>query len=72
MRNKNRIATLQSNPNSSNSLLVMLMGTFIIVTIMVSNFKPLFAQHHGAPPPMATLGDRTITMDLVIEPNKII
>jgi hypothetical protein len=30
----------------------------------------LFAQHNGAPPPMATLGDRNISMDLVIEPKR--
>jgi hypothetical protein len=48
------------------------MGLFIIVTAIISNTESLFAQHHGAPPPMATLGDRNISMDLVIEPKKII
>lgn len=48
------------------------MGMFIIVTAIVSNTESLLAQHHGAPPPMATLGDRSISMDLVIEPRKII
>lgn len=72
IHNKNRIAIFQSNFNTSNSLLIILMGMFIIVTAIVSNTESLLAQHHGAPPPMATLGDRSISMDLVIEPRKII
>ena len=72
MHNKNRIAILQSNFNTSDSLLIILMGMFIIVTAIVSNTESLSAQRHGAPPPMATLGDRCISMDLVIEPRKII
>lgn len=73
MQYKNRITILQSNLNSSNPILIIiLMGLFIIVTAIGSNTESLFAQHHGAPPPMATLGDRNITIDLVIEPKKII
>ena len=48
------------------------MGLFIIITPMVSNSEPVSAQHHGSPPPMATLGDRSISMDLIMEPKKII
>jgi hypothetical protein len=48
------------------------MGLLLTITPMISNFEPLFAQHHGAPPPMATLGDRSISMDLVMEPKEII
>lgn len=72
----NRIATkvilLQPNFGLRNSLIIILMSMFLIVTAMVSNTEPLFAQHHGAPPPMATLGDRNISMNLSIEPKKII
>jgi len=63
---------LQPNFNSSNSLLIILMGMFVIVTAMVSNTESLFAQHHGPPLPMATLEDRSISMNLTIEPKKII
>jgi len=48
------------------------MGMFVIVTAMVSNTESLFAQHHGPPLPMATLEDRSISMNLTIEPKKII
>jgi hypothetical protein len=72
MYNKNRVTILQPNFNASNSLLIILMGMFLIVTAMISTTELLFAQHHGAPPPMATLGDRGISMNLVIEPEKII
>nr|MBA3285896.1 hypothetical protein [Nitrosopumilus sp.] len=29
------------------------------------------AQHHGAPPPLATLGDRNIKMSFIVEPSVI-
>ena len=73
--NKNIVAIkeilLQPNFKLSNSLkLIVLMSMLLIVTTIISNTHPLFAQHHGAPPPMATLGDRNISMDLVIEPKR--
>lgn len=53
--------------------MIFFLGLFLFgMTILLSNSQPIFAQHHGAPPPMATLGDRSISMDLVIEPKKII
>lgn len=48
------------------------MGIFLIMTAIVSNTEPISAQHHGALPPIATIGDRSISMDLVIEPKKIV
>jgi hypothetical protein len=60
------------NSNSpKRSILASLVMLLVLATI-VSDPQSLFAQHHGAPPPMATLGDRSISMDLVIEPKKII
>jgi hypothetical protein len=76
MGHKNRIAIkvmlLQSNFNLSNPLLIIFRSMFLIVTAMSSNIESVFAQHHGAPPPMATLGDRSISMNLTIEPKIII
>ncbi|WP_458745234.1 hypothetical protein [Candidatus Nitrosocosmicus sp. T] len=77
MCHKNRVAIkamlLQSNINLSKSLIIIVMSMFLIVTTAISsNTEPSFAQHHGAPPPMATLGDRSISMNLTIEPKKII
>jgi hypothetical protein len=73
--NKNIVAIkeilLQPNFKWSNSLkLIVLMSLLLIVTTIISNTQPLFVQHHGAPPPMATLGDRNISMHLVIEPKR--
>ncbi len=45
------------------------MGIFLILTAMISNSKLSFALHHGAPPPMPTLGDQSISIDLTIEPK---
>lgn len=72
MHNKNRSAILQSKFKLSNSLMITLVGMFLMSAAIVCDTDLLFAQHHGAPPPMATLGDRSISMDLVIKPQKII
>ena len=45
------------------------MGIFLILTAMISNSKPSFALRHGALPPMVTLGDRSISIDLTTEPK---
>jgi hypothetical protein len=45
------------------------MGIFLILTAMISNSKFSFALHHGASPPMATLGVRSISIDHTIEPK---
>ena len=34
-------------------------------------FNSINAQHHGAPPPVATLGDRNIKMSFIVEPTVI-
>lgn len=52
---------------------------FINVLLIVHMFYPtifpalnsISAQHHGAPPPMATLGDRNIKMSFIVEPTVI-
>lgn len=63
MHNKNRSAILQSKFKLSNSLMITLVGMFLMSAAIVCDTDLLFAQHHGAPPPMATLGDRSISMD---------
>ena len=75
MCNKNIVAIkeilLQPNFKLSNSLkLIVLMSMLLIGRTIISNTQPFFAQPHGAPPPMATFGDRNISMDLVIEPKR--
>ena len=68
----NEILPLQLNFVWDNSLKrIILLGMFLIIIAIVSYPQPLLAQHHGAPPPMATLGDRSISMDLDIEPKNI-
>ena len=50
-------------------IIIILHGIFFtIAMVMLSNSQLTYAQHHGAPPPMAMIGDRSISMDLVIEP----
>ncbi len=34
-------------------------------------FNSISAQHHGAPPPLAALGDRNIKMSFIVEPTVI-
>ena len=52
---------------------------FINLLLIVHMFYPtifpainsISAQHHGAPPPVATLGDRNIKMSFIVEPTVI-
>jgi hypothetical protein len=48
------------------------MGIFLIPSAMISNSKSSFALHHGAPPPMPTLGGRSISIDLTVEPKMLL
>jgi hypothetical protein len=45
------------------------MGIFLILTAMISNCKPSLELNHGTPPPLPTLGDRSISIDLTVEPK---
>lgn len=58
--------------NLNKSYGIVLLSALFILTALISTTDSLFAQHHGAPPPMATLGDRNISMDLLIKPMNII
>ena len=54
---------------------VVVFASFIIVGSGVVTFYPLSqnvsAQHHGAPPPAAAVGDRKIMLDLQTEPKNV-
>jgi len=39
-----------------------------ILCIFFPAIDNIYAQHHGAPPPLATLGDRNIKMNFVVDP----
>ncbi|VFJ15122.1 hypothetical protein [Candidatus Nitrosocosmicus franklandus] len=65
IHNRNRIV------NKETLFIVTLVSMFLMGATIVSNPESIFAQHHGAPPPMATLGDRNIAMNLTIEPEEI-
>ncbi len=47
-------------------LFVSVLSIFYIFVPAINNTN---AQHHGAPPPLATLGDRNIKMSFIVEPT---
>jgi hypothetical protein len=52
---------------------LLYINIFLIVsTIPSSTIISVNAQHHGAPPPLATIGDRNIKMNFVTEPTIIV
>ncbi len=44
---------------------------YIFYPTIFPSFSSISAQHHGAPPPLATLGDRNIKMSFIVEPTVI-
>jgi hypothetical protein len=42
---------------------------FLILSILSLSVNSISAQHHGAPPPFATVGDRNIKMNFVTQPT---
>jgi hypothetical protein len=56
----------------SKTLLAVLVGFLSTFLVIVSTCDYTLAQHHGAPPPLATLGDRNISMNFTIEPENLI
>ena len=58
--------------NLNKSLLSVLIGlSFIFLTIVSTNDYAL-GQHHGAPPPLATIGDRKIIMNFTTDPKVLV
>lgn len=47
---------------------LLYINIFLIVSTISSTISSVNAQHHGAPPPLATIGDRNIKMNFVTEP----
>ena len=58
--------------NLSKPLLAILVGFLSTFLAIVSICDYTLAQHHGSPPPLATLGDRNIVMNFTIEPKNLI
>lgn len=56
----------------SKSLLSVLTGLSFIFLTIVSTSDYASAQHHGAPPPLATIGDRNIIMNFTTEPKVLV
>jgi len=48
------------------------LSIFLIFSILSLTINSINAQHHGAPPPVATIGDRNIQMNFVTEPTTIV
>ncbi len=44
---------------------------FFIPIIFIDNIHDIYAQHHGASPPLAVIGDRKISMNFTTEPSPI-
>jgi hypothetical protein len=60
------------NPNKFIYLILTYSSIFLIFSILSLTIGTVNAQHHGAPPPIATIGDRNIKMNLVTEPPAIV
>jgi hypothetical protein len=45
---------------------------FLVLSIFSLSANYINAQHHGAPPPFATVGDRNIKMNFVTQPTTIV
>ena len=58
--------------NLSNSLIFVLVGLSFIFLSIVSTSGYTLGQHHGAPPPMATIGDRKVIMNFTTDPKVLI
>jgi hypothetical protein len=58
--------------NLSKSLLSVLVGLAFIFLTIVSTIDYTSGQHHGAPPPLATIGDRKIIMNFTIDPKVLV
>ncbi len=50
---------------------LLFINVLSICYIFYPTINSINAQHHGAPPPLATLGDRSIIMNFVVEPTII-
>ena len=48
------------------------MCIFLVLATVSSATNYVNAQHHGAPPPLAAIGDRNIKMNLISEPATIV
>ncbi len=44
---------------------------YMLYPTVFPDINSVSAQHHGAPPPLATLGDRNIKMSFIVEPTVI-
>ncbi|ALI37032.1 hypothetical protein NMY3_02843 [Candidatus Nitrosocosmicus oleophilus] len=64
--------SLDLRANLSKPLIAILVGFLSTFLAIVPICDYTSAQHHGAPPPLATLGDRNIVMNFTIEPKNLI
>jgi hypothetical protein len=60
--------------NQKNCIIPLLKcaNIFLTLSIFTLTINSVNAQHHGAPPPVATIGDRNIKMNLITEPTTIV
>lgn len=59
---------------TSNNHKAIILGFILVIIIFsgLNEIKYVKAQHHGAPPPFATIGDRKIIMNFVTSPSPLI
>ena len=54
---------------------LLISASFIIIGGTLTGYRPpsqeVMAQHHGAPPPAAAIGDRKLVLDMQTEPTNI-
>ena len=54
---------------------LLISASFIIIGGTLTGYQPhsqkVMAQHHGAPPPAAAIGDRKLVLDMQAEPTNI-
>jgi hypothetical protein len=58
--------------NLNKSLLSVLIGLAFIFLAIVSTSDYASGQHHGAPPPLATIRDRKIIMNFTTDPKDLV
>ena len=61
-----------TNPKIYIYSILTCLNIFLILSTLSLTINSVNAQHHGAPPPIATIGDRNIKMNFVTEPTTIV
>lgn len=52
--------------------ILVFVSALLVFSIFSLSYFHVYAQHHGAPPPLATIGDRNIIMNFTTDPKDLI